>query len=104
MHVQVVTFELDGITEEQYHRTCEQATGTFASQPGLLAKLWLRSPESGIYGGVYLWRDREAFERYVAGDVFASIGSDPALKGARSVDYAVFDDLTKATQPEVMLV
>ena len=43
---------------------------TFANLPGLLAKIWLRDPESNTYGGLYLWDDQEAYERYIKGEVF----------------------------------
>lgn len=104
MHVQVVTFGLNGIDEDQYHAACEAETGIFGQLPGLLAKVWLRDPATGTYGGLYLWRDRDAYERYVAGEVFAGVKDHPALEGVTSVDFGVFSDLTKATQPEVLLV
>lgn len=104
VHVQVVTFRLDGVSEDQYHSACEAETDTFASLPGLLAKIWLRHPETGVYGGMYLWRNRDAFQQYAAGEIFDAMRNDPALKDVNSVDFAVFTDLTKATQPEVLLV
>ena len=41
MHAQVVTFGLNGITEEQFHEACGAEPQTFANLPGLLAKIWL---------------------------------------------------------------
>jgi heme-degrading monooxygenase HmoA len=104
MHVQVVTFRLNGVTEEQYHEACRDLADTFANLPGLLAKIWLRGPETGTYGGVYLWRDRDAFEDYIKGEVFKAVENDPVLTDVRSVDFGVFSDLTQITQPEVVLV
>ncbi len=104
MHVQVVTFQLNGISEDQYHEACEAETDTFANMPGLLAKIWLRNPEANNYGGLYLWRDQDAFERYAEGEVFEALRNDPALKDVTSADFAVFADLTKATQPEVLVM
>ncbi|MEO7804170.1 MAG: YdhR family protein [Actinomycetota bacterium] len=104
MHVQVVTFGLNGITEEQYHQTCDGATATFAALPGLLSKTWLRNADANTYGGVYLWRDRESYEDYVKGEVFKSIQNDPSLVNVASNDFDVFEDLTKATQPVLSIV
>lgn len=104
MHVQLVTFGLNGVSEDDYQEACRTQTGTFAALPGLLAKIWLRDPEKGVYGGIYLWRDREAFERYTGGEVFAAVAGDPALANVTSTDFGVFTELTKATQPEVLLV
>jgi hypothetical protein len=98
MHVQLVTFALDGISEEQYREACEAETGSFAGLPGLICKIWLRDAETGTYGGLYLWRDRESYERYVEGDVFEAIKHDPSLKDIESHHFGVFDDLTAATR------
>lgn len=99
MHVQVVTFGLNGITEDEYHEACGDETATFAALPGLVSKTWLRNAETNSYGGMYLWRDRESCEQYKAGEVFKSIQSDPTLGNVTSQDFEVFEDLSKATQP-----
>lgn len=104
MYVQIVTFALDGITEEQYHEACQAETGPFASMPGLMAKVWLRDSPGNTYGGLYLWRDRESYEAYLSSDVFKSIVDDDALANVQSAGYDSFEDLTAATQPGVVLV
>jgi Putative mono-oxygenase ydhR len=52
MHAQVITFGLNGITEEQFREACGADAQTFANLPGLLAKIWLRNPETNTYGGL----------------------------------------------------
>lgn len=103
MHVQVVTFGLEGVSEEEYHRGCRAEAGLFAELPGLVAKIWLRDPAAREYGAVYLWASREAYETYVSGEVFRSIQDDPTLSGVTSRDFEVFDDLTALTQPGLTL-
>lgn len=103
MYVQLVTFTLNGPTEEQYHETCRQETGAFADLPGLLAKIWLRDPDSGTFGGLYLWRDRESYRDYIEGDIFRAIQDDPSFDGVTSRGFDHFEDLTKATQPGLTL-
>jgi hypothetical protein len=104
MHAQVVTFTLNGITEEQYQEACSAETETFAALPGLLSKIWLRDPETNTYGGIYLWSDRDWCQAYINGDVFRALKDDPSLNGVESRDFDVFEDLTKATQPRLSLV
>jgi heme-degrading monooxygenase HmoA len=104
MHAQVVTFTLNGITEEEYREACEGEAETFAALPGLLGKIWLRDPETNTYGGIYLWRDRDWFEAYIEGEVFGALKEDASLKGVQSRDFEIFEDLTKATQPHLSLV
>jgi quinol monooxygenase YgiN len=104
MYVQVVTFGLKGISEDEYRDGCQQETSTFASVPGLLTKIWLRDPESNTYGAVYLWRDREAYETYLKGDVWASVEGDESLTNVTSKSFGVIEELTSETQPGVTVV
>jgi len=101
MHAQVVTFGLNGITEEQFHEAAGADAPTFATLPGLLAKTWLRDPETNTYGGLYLWADQEAYERYIKGAIFNALKTDQHLKNFDSRDFGVFDDLSSITMPKL---
>ena len=101
MHAQVVTFGLDGITEEQFREARGSDAPTFANLPGLLAKIWLRDPERNTYGGLYVWADQEAYERYIKGEIFNALKADQNLKNFESRDFGVFDDLTSITMPNL---
>lgn len=103
MHVQMVTFGLNGVTEDEYHRGCQDETGVFADLPGLLAKVWLRKPEKNVFGAVYLWADRASCEAYTAGPVFRSIQEDSSLSDVVSEDYDVYEDLSAVTHPGLQL-
>jgi heme-degrading monooxygenase HmoA len=104
MHAQVVTFELNGITEEQFHEASGADAPTFANLPGLLAKFWLRDPETNTYGGVYIWADRETYEGYIKGEIFNAIKADQHLKNVESRDFGVFEDLSSLTMPRLRTV
>lgn len=103
MHIQVVTFGLKGISEEDYHSACEGETGIFAELPGLLAKIWLRDVDANVFGAVYLWADEQRCREYLNGEIFASIKNDPTLQDVRSQDFDVYDDLTARTHPGVSI-
>lgn len=104
MHAQVVTFGLNGITEAQFREACGADAPRFASLPGLLAKIWLRDPETSTYGGMYVWADQEAYERYVKGEVFDAIRTNQNLKDVESRDFGVFEDLSARTMPQLRAV
>jgi heme-degrading monooxygenase HmoA len=104
VYIQLVTFKLSGPTEEQYSQACREELSTFAGLPGLLSKVWLRDTETNTYGGLYLWRDRASYEAYVEGDIFKSIRDDPSFEGVESRAFDHFEDMTKATQPGLVLV
>jgi hypothetical protein len=60
MHIQIINFSLKGINEEAYRQQVDAVAPVFADLPGLLSKTWLANKETNTYGGVYVWRDREA--------------------------------------------
>ena len=97
MHVQIVEFQLNDTTEEQYRAMCAELAPAFSELPGLLAKVWLADIPSGTYGGVYLWESRQAMEDYKASDMFKAVGADPHLKGVRSREFATLEDPTQTT-------
>ena len=101
MHAQVITFGLNGITEEQWHGAAGAEAPTFAALPDLLAKTWLRDPETNTYGGIYLWADQEAYERYIEGPIFNALKNDQHLQNFESRVFGVFEDLTSITTPNL---
>jgi heme-degrading monooxygenase HmoA len=104
MHAQVITFGLNGITEEQFHEAALADAPAFTNMPGLLAKVWLRDPETNTYGGLYLWDDQETYERYIKGEVFDAIKANEHLKNVESRDFGVFEDLSSLTMPRLRAV
>jgi hypothetical protein len=101
MHAQVITFGLNGITEGQFHGAAGADALAFANMPDLLAKVWLRNPETNTYGGLYLWADVEAYEGYIKGEIFNALKNDQHLKNFESRDFGVFDDLSSITAPQL---
>lgn len=104
MHAQIITFNLDNMTEEGYLELCDGLTAAYAELPGLLAKVWLSDAPRNTFGGVYFWRDRESMEAYLASDLLRAVGASPHLQNIASHDFAVYDDLTRRTQPELAIV
>ena len=101
MHAQVIGFGLIGITEEQFGEARGKETATFANLSGLLATIWLPDPETNTYGGLYLWADQKAYERYIKGEVVNAIKADQDLKNVESRDFGVFEDLSSLTMPKL---
>lgn len=97
MHVQIMTFELRGMSETDYRALCEELGPAIAEQPGLLSKLWLADTTRNIYGGVYLWYDRRAMVRFSQSDVFRALAEHPELGGVTLADFAVLDGPTGLT-------
>jgi heme-degrading monooxygenase HmoA len=98
MHIQITTFNLEGISEEDYRKLCETVAPAFADLPGLISKTWLANPETNTYGGVYVWRDREAIEAYEKTDLFKGLGANPHFENVSVKDFAVLEDPTHVTR------
>lgn len=104
MHVQIITFRLVDMDEPGYRAACAEMAPAFAALPGLIAKVWLADPATGTYGGVYLFRDRRAMEAYAASELFATVAAFPHFDDIVAPDFAVYDDLTRLTQPGAAVV
>jgi heme-degrading monooxygenase HmoA len=97
MYVQIVTYNLNGVSEQDYIDIAHQVAPQFAAMSGLHAKVWLRNEGSNTYGAVYFWEDQESQERFVASDLFE--GTYPGFVNVTSEGYEVYEHLTRTTQP-----
>jgi len=98
MHVQIINFGLRGITEGDYVSMCESLAPAFAGLPGLVGKTWLANRDTGTFGGVYVWEDRQAMEQFTRTDLFNAVATHPNLENVRSVDFDVLDAPTRVTR------
>jgi heme-degrading monooxygenase HmoA len=97
VYVQVITFSLDGIDEQDYLDTANRLAARIADLPGLLAKIWLENEAGNRYGGVYFWDDLESMERFSRSDLFE--GHVPEFTAVAVEEFGVLENLTGLTQP-----
>lgn len=62
---------------------------------------WIADPDSNTYGGIKLFRDSPAVDRYLESDIFKSIVDDPSVEAPTYRRYQVIESLTAKTQPEI---
>jgi len=91
MHILIVTFGLEGLSDADYRDACLDEAPAFAALPGLVSKAWLANETANEYGGVYLFRDRDALDAYVNGDLFKGFATDPAFPGLTATAYEILD-------------
>ena len=104
MHVQVVTYRMADVSEPEFIEANKEFAEMMAVVPGLLGKVWLKGADDNIYGGLYLWRDQEVCQSFLAGELWAEVVKDDSVLDLASDDFAVMEELTKTTQPEIQLV
>src|SRR5437762_14184994 len=97
MHAQIITYQLKNLSQDDYTTMCVAEAPIVAQQPGLIAKVWLASPEPNTYGGMYTWRDRQSMEAFLQSDLGKAWTADPSIVGFTSRDYAVLDEPTRVT-------
>ena len=98
MHIQVVTFKLDGIDDAAYEVHAEQNAPAFAALPGLRAKIWLANQQAGTYGGIYAFDDVAAMRAYQGGKIFRGLQVNPHLIDVTVRDFSVLAGPTKVTR------
>ena len=104
MHVQVVTYRLDEISDSEFNEANREFADAMAVVPGLLAKIWLKDPDRNTYGGVYLWEDRQACRNFLDSELWAEVEKDESVMDLASHHFAVNEEMTKVTQPALQVL
>lgn len=71
---------------EQIMEIAEDRLPQFQAFDGLQQKYYFQSPETGEYGGVYLWESPEALAEFQQSDLRASIAASYQIEGAPRVE------------------
>lgn len=98
MHIQVVTFHLEGLSREDFLAACNQLAPAIAQVPGLISKTFIANPATNSYGGVHVWRDRDSMEAYRSSDLWQTIEGHPAFVGLVSHDFEVLEEPSRVTR------
>jgi quinol monooxygenase YgiN len=98
MHVQIVNFQLKGLTEADYTKLSDDLAPQFAAIPGLVSKVWLANATTKTFGGVYLWHDRAAMDAFSRTPLFQAVVTHPNLANLTSTDFAVLEAPSRVTR------
>jgi heme-degrading monooxygenase HmoA len=101
MHITIITFGLRDLDADAYRELCGEVAPAFAELPGLISKTWLADEERGVYGGVYVWRDRAAFEAYTRSELFAGVEANPHFTDVAVRDFGVLEAPSAVTRAAV---
>jgi hypothetical protein len=98
VQILIVNFNLDGLSEDEFGRSCDELAPAFAAVPGLASKVWLADRAEGIFGGVYTFESEEALDEYLHSDLFAGVGATPGLVNVSVHRFGVLDGPTRVTR------
>jgi len=103
MHAQVVTYRVTGGTEEEIRKGNEGFAAMVSAVPGFRGKAWLVG-QGDVRGGIYFWTDRDAYQAFVDGELWAGVLGEESMADLESRDFAIDDQLTMLTQPGITLI
>ena len=90
MHAQLITYQLNNISQAEYlKQMVEPDAPILAKVKGLISKVWLTDVEKNTFGGFYLWEDKTAMEDFMHSDLVKAVVSRPYVKNVSSVDFEV---------------
>ena len=97
-YIQVVNFNLEGITHDEFNGIANDVAPNFASLTGLISKVWLSDEANNVYGDVYTWKDRQSMDDYLQSEFYDEVlGSNPSFVNITYKVYDVLDEQTKIT-------
>ncbi|MCH2141244.1 MAG: YdhR family protein [Phycisphaerales bacterium] len=100
MHILIINFNLNNLSRSEYEAVCNEVAPAFAEIPGLISKKWLANEETNTYGGVYLWKDRQAMLDYQASDIYKGIAANPAFANMTAADFEMLAAPSQVTGVE----
>ncbi|MEE3236918.1 MAG: YdhR family protein, partial [Pseudomonadota bacterium] len=97
-YVQVINFNLDGISLDEFMGVANGVASDFAALPGLIAKSWLSDKANNTYGGVYLWETQKSCEAYRNGDLYAgALTNNPAFSNLTDRGFDILEGPSRVT-------
>ena len=96
--IQVVNFNLEGITHDDFMGVANEVASNFAALNGLISKVWLSDKSNNTYGGVYSWASQDACESYRNGELYAgALANNPNFVNLSDKGFAVLEGPSKIT-------
>ena len=99
--IQVVNFNLKGLSDAEYRSACDGLAPELARVPGLISKVWLADERSNTYGGVYTWVDQQALDAFAQSDFFKAFATNPSFANITSMVFEVLEGPSQVTRASI---
>ena len=87
MIIQIVRYR-SGLDEDEVQEHFEERADGYRQVDGLLQKYYVRYPETGEVGGVYVWDSEESLERWRAGNLAGTLAATYEVEGEPEAELA----------------
>jgi putative monooxygenase ydhR len=99
--IQVVNFNLNGLSDADYRGVCDGLAPELARVPGLISKVWLADASSNTYGGVYTWADQRALDDFTRSDFFKAFVTNPSFANIASKVFGILEGPSEVTRTAI---
>ena len=97
-YIQVINFNLEGITRDDFMGVADEVAPDFAQLPVLISKAWLSGEANNTYGGVYYWESKEHCEAYRGSELYAqALANNPNFTNLSDKGFDVLKQPSKVT-------
>lgn len=98
MIIQIVRYA-SGLSDEEVQQRFEERAAGYRQVDGLLQKYYVRYPETGEFGGVYVWDSEDSLQRWREGHLAETLASVYKVEGEAKAELA---EVTLVLHPERM--
>ncbi|OJJ17035.1 hypothetical protein BKI52_30430 [marine bacterium AO1-C] len=85
MILQIIKLKSD-LPEDELLKRAKEREPQFKSIAGLLQKYYVKTSQSGEYGGIYVWDSAESMQAYLQSDLAKSIPGAYEINGAPNIE------------------
>ena len=82
----------------EYEKIVSPLAQDFSAVPGCVWKIWLINKDSDEAGGIYLFADEPAVEKFKASPLVASVLNHPALSNFSIKQFGVMESISRVTR------
>lgn len=103
MIIQIVNFNLNGLSDADYRGACDGWALDLARVTGLISKVWLADEAANTYGGVYTWAEPEAMDAFAQSDFFKAFVSSPSFSNITSRTFDILEVPSRITRASLAI-
>lgn len=87
MIIQIIRYK-SGLSKDEIDQHFRERSDRYRKVPGLIQKYYVKFPETGEYGGIYLWDSPESLESWRSGNLSGTIAETYQIEGEPSRELA----------------
>jgi hypothetical protein len=94
MHAALITFHSE-VSLDELHESFLEAAPVIRDVPGLISKTWIY--QGATLGGFYLFRDSDAAQAYLDGEIISETKAVPAFSDFNVQQFTVHEEFSAIT-------